>query len=242
MRFAVVAHRETETNVALARAGGGSVLSPREALLALGPGDVVLGRLDVAESLDGIEPGLDVLDRLEAIGVAVLNRSCALAAAHDKLLSARALRRAALPHPWTRLLGPDLEFPLVLRPRFGSCTRDATVCPDADALRAAVEAFAFRPWLRAHDAIVQQHVERTDDELRLIVAAGSVVGAAPSDGVSRLAEAAAAAVGADFVGIDLVATGTTHLIVDIDPAVELTDAANDAVDVLLAVAAGPRAA
>src|SRR5215470_10064369 len=129
MRLAVVAHRRSDTNRALAEAAGGAICSPREALLSLGPGDVALARLDVAETLDGIEPGIDLLDRLDAAGVALLNRPSALIAAHDKLLTARALRRAALPHPHTVLLGPGaepppgLDFPLVLKPRFGSWGR-----------------------------------------------------------------------------------------------------------------------
>jgi hypothetical protein len=57
--FAVVAHRVTPTNTRL-----GSVLSPAQALTRLVPGDVALGRLDVLQTLDGIEPGLWALDRL----------------------------------------------------------------------------------------------------------------------------------------------------------------------------------
>jgi len=66
--FAVVAHRVTPTNTRL-----GTVLSPAQALTRLAPGDVALGRLDVLESLDGVEPGLWALDRLAALGVTVLN-------------------------------------------------------------------------------------------------------------------------------------------------------------------------
>jgi len=57
--FAVVAHRVTPTNTRL-----GTVLSPAQALTRLAPGDIALGRLDVLESLDGVEPGLWALDRL----------------------------------------------------------------------------------------------------------------------------------------------------------------------------------
>lgn len=89
-------------------------MSPGEALLTLGRGDVALGRLDVRDQLDGVEDGLWALDRLADGGVRVLNGSAALLAAHDKLLTARLLRRAALPHPRTVLIErhkdrPDLE-------------------------------------------------------------------------------------------------------------------------------------
>ncbi len=235
MRFAVVAHRPSETNIALAGAGGEVVLPPRHALSALEPGDTVLARLDVRETLDGVEPGLDALERLEAGGVVVLNRPRALLAAHDKLLTARALRLAGLPHPRTFLLDPDrapppLEFPIVLKPRFGSWGRDVTLCYKEDELVRAVEGFAFRPWFRAHGALVQDLVPPLGNDLRLIVAGGHVVGAArrdaapgewrtnvalggtsspaePPPAACALAEAAAAAVGADLVGVDLLPTG-----------------------------------
>jgi hypothetical protein len=69
MRFAVVAHTSSPTNLALAGGGWdgvpGQVLTPREALLTLGRGDVALSRLDVRHSLDGVEDGLWALERLE---------------------------------------------------------------------------------------------------------------------------------------------------------------------------------
>ena len=104
MRFAVVAHRCSETNSALAAAAeslgvAAAVLSPRDALRILEPGAVALGRLDVRGELDGMESGSVELGRLAEAGVEVLNRPCALVAAHDKLLTARALRLAGLPHP-----------------------------------------------------------------------------------------------------------------------------------------------
>jgi hypothetical protein len=103
MKFVVVAHRQSETNVALAGAAASlglpaSVLPPRDSLRILEPGDIALGRLDVRDELDGIETGTEELDRLTAAGVHVLNPPSALVAAHDKLLTARALRRAGLPH------------------------------------------------------------------------------------------------------------------------------------------------
>ena len=67
------------------------------------PGDVVLGRLDVLPSVDGVEPGLEALRALEVRGVIVLNGPEALMRAHDKLLTAQVLAAAGLPHPETRL-------------------------------------------------------------------------------------------------------------------------------------------
>ena len=69
----------------------------------LGPGDVALGRLDVLPTVDGVDDGLWSLGELAAAGVRVLNGPSALLAAHDKLLTARLLHGAGLPHPRTRL-------------------------------------------------------------------------------------------------------------------------------------------
>lgn len=111
--LALVAHRETETNRALAtcrRDVRAAILSPAEALARLRCGDVALGRLDVRASLDGVESGLWALASLAERGVRVLNPPSALLTAHDKLLTARALSRAGLPHPRTRLVLPGEEL------------------------------------------------------------------------------------------------------------------------------------
>jgi len=231
MRFAVVAHRLSETNTALAAAAGALVLTPRQALAALEPGDVALARLDVRQSLDGVEPGIDDVERLAARGVRVLNPPRALLAAHDKLLTARALRLAALPHPRTLLVGvdmppPRIEFPLVIKPRFGSWGRDVTLCRDRAELIRTIEGFAFRPWFRETGGVLQDLVLPVGHDLRIVVAGGRIVGAARRDaapgewrtnvalgGTSSpanppveacvLALSAADAVGADLVGVDL---------------------------------------
>ena len=61
MRFAIVAHRAGETNIGLITRGWSVfeplLLTPREALMTLAPGDAALGRLDIREGLDGIEDG-----------------------------------------------------------------------------------------------------------------------------------------------------------------------------------------
>jgi hypothetical protein len=168
MRFAVVAHRSTETNVALVQAAerlglDAELLEPRDALLALGAGDVALARLDVREGLDGMESGTPELERLADAGVEVLNPPRALIAAHDKLLTARALRFAALPHPHTSLIAAGIpstapDLPVVLKPRFGSWGRDVVLCRTAADLDAALENLAFRDWFQEHGALAQELV------------------------------------------------------------------------------------
>jgi RimK family alpha-L-glutamate ligase len=253
MRFAVVAHHETETNAALVSASEAigvpaDVLSPRDALRNLEPGDVALGRLDVREGLDGIESGSIELERLAAGGVDVLNRPSALVAAHDKLLTARALRLAGLPHPHTSLIAEGLpahapELPVVLKPRFGSWGRDVVRCETRDELDAALHRASFRGWFREHGALAQELVPPLGWDLRLVVAGGFIVGAArrsaapgewrtnvslggrsepvaPPPLARALAIAAAAAIRADLVGVDLLPTPSGYVIAEVNGAVD----------------------
>ena len=239
MRVAIVSHRTSATNLGLAARGWNGIaaepMSPREALLALGRGDVALGRLDVRDQLDGVEEGLWALDRLAEGGVRVLNGSAALLAAHDKLLTARLLRRAALPHPRTVLIErhkdpPDLDFPAVLKPRFGSWGRDVLLCHDGGELARSLETLSFRPWFRRTGVLAQELIRPLGFDLRVVVANGRVVGAAkriappgewrtnvalgassvetsPPPVALNLALAAAAASGLDLLGVDLLPTG-----------------------------------
>ena len=254
MKFAVVAHRRSATNealVAAARAWGldSELLDPHTALTSLEPGDVALGRLDVREGLDGIERGTGELERLAAGGVDVRNPPGALVVAHDKLLTARALRLAGLPHPHTTLLNPALptavpELPVVLKPRFGSWGRDVERCTTADELDAALVRLQSKPWFREHGALAQELVEPRGWDMRLVVAGGSIVGAAcriarsgewrtnaalgaqvepvdPPPLARALALAAARAARADLVGVDLLPTPSGgFLVLELNGAVD----------------------
>ena len=97
MLLALVALRSTLTNAALAAAAPGEVdcriLTPRQALALEAQDYVVVGRLDVKRTLDGVDDGLDALGTLLARGVRTLNPPSALLGAHDKLLTSRLLRR-----------------------------------------------------------------------------------------------------------------------------------------------------
>ena len=253
MRFVVVAHRCTETNEALAAAAEAlgvtaAVLPPRDALRILEPGDVALGRLDVREGLDGIESGTFELERMTTAGVEVLNRPTALVGAHDKLLTARALRLAGLPHPHTWLIAegmpaPAPELPLVLKPRFGSWGRDVVLCRTAPDLDEALENAALRGWFREHGALAQEFVQPLGWDLRVVVAGGRVVGAArriaaagewrtsvalggrsepfaPPPLARTLALSAAAAIHADLAGVDLMPTRNGYVISEVNGAVD----------------------
>jgi RimK family alpha-L-glutamate ligase len=253
--LALIAHRDTPTNRALVSAGrreGVTVarLTPREALAELVPGDAAVGRLDVRDTLDGVDPGLWALGALVDRGVSVLNAPSTLLTAHDKLLTARALSRAALPHPATRLVlagaePADVETPVVLKPRFGSWGRDVILCRDRAELDEALAQLARRPWFRAQGVLAQELVPVFGYDLRVVVAGGAVVGAierraAPGEwrtnialGGSRrpidppadaceLALRVAGAVAGDLVGIDLLPTDSGWVVIELNGAVDYT--------------------
>ena len=80
-------------------------------------------------------------------GVRLLNPPNSLLAAHDKFLTAQLLRAAALPHPRTVLVrrrhqAPDIDFPAVLKPRFGSWGRDVVLCQDRSEFEHSLETIA----------------------------------------------------------------------------------------------------
>jgi [lysine-biosynthesis-protein LysW]--L-2-aminoadipate ligase len=175
--FAVVAHRVTPTNTRL-----GAVVSPAQAITRLRPGDIALGRLDVLPTLDGVEPGLWALERLAASGVTVLNARRTLVAAHDKLTTAAALFEARVPHPrtvhiasWKAL--PELEPPIVFKPRFGSWGQDVIRCDDEESIERALLDLEEKPWFHATGAIAQKLVAPRGYDLRLLIAGDRVVGA-----------------------------------------------------------------
>jgi [lysine-biosynthesis-protein LysW]---L-2-aminoadipate ligase len=242
--FAVIAHRVTPTNTRL-----GVVLSPAQAVARLQPGDVALGRLDVLPSLDGVEPGLWALERLASSGVTVLNDRAALVAAHDKLATATALFASGIPHPRTVHVAPwlpvpELEPPIVFKPRFGSWGRDLVRCDDEHAIDQALLELEAKPWYEATGAIAQKLVAPRGSDLRLVVAGGEVVGAVrriaahgewrtnlalgarrepvlPAPEACMLARRAAAAVGGALVGVDLIPADLgTWVVLEVNGAVD----------------------
>jgi hypothetical protein len=104
-RSVVILGKPTETNCALAAAfadlGQRARLAGVTALSRIGQGDLAIARLDVLPTLDGVEPGIWRLTRLERRGVHVMNGSVALFAAHDKLSTALFLGRAGVEQPRT---------------------------------------------------------------------------------------------------------------------------------------------
>lgn len=254
---AVLAGSATHTNRRLVetcwRAGvPARFLRPAEAGEWLTAGDVVLARLDVLPTLDGVEPGLAVLDRLAARGVRVLNSPSALLAAHDKAVTARVLAWHGVPHPRTYHVRPGQALPrslapVVLKPRYGTGGRETHLCRSRAEATDRLHRIANTGWFRRHGVIMQEFVPGDGQDLRVLVAGGRVAGAvarvaAPGEwrtsvarGATRrpvmppqragaLAVAAARAVGGRIVGVDLMPLAAgRYLVLEVNAAVEFTE-------------------
>jgi RimK family alpha-L-glutamate ligase len=235
-RVALLGTSANETNLELVAAWRAiaidcELLLPAEVRRRASEFDVALARLDVLPTLDGVEPGLLDLLWLERSGVRVHNSARALVVTHDKLRTAEALVRAGLPHPLTTHLrdlatAAALRVPIVLKPRFGSWGKDVRLCRTHAQLRDVLSEFSTRTWFRRHGVLAQQALPSPGYDVRLLIAAGNVVGAIerhaapgewrtnvsvggsrqpviPSPGAEALAIEAAAAAGAALVGVDL---------------------------------------
>jgi len=256
MRVALVAHHESETNLRLVEAAPlgvqAEIVRPSRIRSWLGPGDAALARLDVLRSLDGMENGSFEVGLLENDGIPVLNPLSALMATHDKLQTSRILEAAGLPHPRTVHVEKtsdvgSVELPVVLKPRFGSWGSDVMLCTTHVELSDALAEISERPWFRTHGVLMQELVPPLGHDLRVVVAAGQVVGAVrrqaaegewrtnvalgaerqhadPPRASIELALGAAAAVGADLVGVDLLPIeGDGWAVIELNGAVEFND-------------------
>jgi RimK family alpha-L-glutamate ligase len=271
MRVALVAHHDSETNLRLVEAAPpgvqAEIVRPSQTRGLLGPNDAALARLDVLKSLDGIESGSLEVGLLEEEGIPVLNPIAALQATHDKLQTSRLLGAAGLPHPHTvHLVAPGdgamVELPVVLKPRFGSWGRDVMLCTTRRQLVEGLDELSARPWFKRQGVLVQELVPPLGHDLRIVVAAGQVVGAVrrqaadgewrtnvalgaerqaadPPRAAMELALAAAAVVGADLVGIDLMPiVGDGWNVIELNGAVEFNDAYSFDRDIFAAAMAG----
>ncbi|HEU5215727.1 MAG TPA: hypothetical protein VFU30_09325 [Gaiellaceae bacterium] len=233
-RVIVLGDDGSDTNVQLAAAWTAqglecAVVDPQR--FRPGARDIVLARLDVLPTLDGVERGLLRLLWLERAGVSVLNGAGSLLTTHDKLRTAAALDRAHLAHPRTRHLRPreiasPPLAPVVLKPRFGSWGRDVRLCRTDPEVVDTLLDFSSRSWFRRHGVIAQEVIPSRGFDLRVLVAGGRVVGAVerrprpgewrtnvsvgaskhaavPGADACALAVAAAEAAGADLVSVDL---------------------------------------
>jgi ribosomal protein S6--L-glutamate ligase len=236
-------------------------MTPQHALKVLRPGDGALGRLDVLATLDGVDDGLWALGAVAARGVHVLNDPAALLASHDKLLTARILRRHAIAHPTTihvrdGRVPPRFVKPVVVKPRFGSWGSEVHRCDDPAMFSETLARISGESWFQRHGALVQELVPPHGYDLRIIVAAGRVVGAVhriaaagewrtnvslgavrrpvgdPPRQAAALAVAAAHATGTALVGVDLLpTTDRGWVVIELNGAVEFTSEYSEWIDV-----------
>jgi RimK family alpha-L-glutamate ligase len=250
---ALVVGKPTQTNLHLAEAfaARGYDSAVREPdMLRDARANLVLARLDVLPTLDGVEDGIWTLKRLERTGATLLNQPVALLSAHDKLATALLLGRVGVRQPRTAHVReprvPRFAPPYVVKPRFGSWGRDVFRCDTAPELLACLDGLSHRRWFRRQGAIVQQFVETGGMDIRLVVAGGEVVGAIerlampgewrtnvslgavrrplePSAEARVTALRAAAAIGIDLAGIDLaIGPDGNHIVLEVNGAVDFT--------------------
>jgi RimK family alpha-L-glutamate ligase len=253
-RRAFVVGGGTETNIRLVSAFAahgyrGAIAAPGHPI-PVAAEDLVLARLDVLPTLDGVENGLRVLQRVGRAGATLLNRPRSLLGAHDKLATALLLGLSGVPHPATThvrepRVPETITPPYVVKPRFGSWGRDVFRCETPTELLACLERLAHRRWFRRQGAIVQELVSPTGLDLRVVVAAGSVVGAVeriaspgewrtnvalgahrrpvdPDPEACMTALRAAASIGIDLAGIDLLAGPDGYVVLEVNGAVDFT--------------------
>lgn len=182
----IAAHRATKANrrlaAAFAAAGADSAVLPPWALARFGGGDIVLSRLDVAPSLDGVESRLAEFAAAAERGLHVLNRARAVIAAHDKLVTACCLREAGVPHPWTThvfgVTPPVVPLPVILKPRFGSWGRDVHCCLTRAESEERFCGLGSRAWALRQGILVQEMIATTGQSCGSSPPPAAFVGAA----------------------------------------------------------------
>jgi [lysine-biosynthesis-protein LysW]--L-2-aminoadipate ligase len=202
---------------------------------------------------------------LTAAGVAMVNSAEATDVCGDKWRSTLALQAAGLPMPRTALgLTPQaaldaldsLGYPALIKPLVGSWGRLVVPLPDRSGAESVLEYAAALPGPQSHLGYVQELVDKPGRDIRVIVVGGQVLGAVYRTGealrtnvalggqtrpcevtpeITKLSIDAAAAVGADIAGVDLIEDHDGRLLVlEVNHRVEFTgfqSALGDRVDV-----------
>ncbi|MGW5271526.1 RimK family alpha-L-glutamate ligase [Streptomyces sp. NPDC004044] len=202
---------------------------------------------------------------LTAAGAVVVNSADATEVCGDKWLSTVALEAAGVPTPRTALgLTPQatlaaldsLGYPALIKPLVGSWGRLVVPLPDRASAESVLEYAAALPGPQSHIGYVQELIDKPERDIRAIVVGGQVLGAVYRTGeslrtnvalggqtrpcevtpeISKFSIDAAAAVGADIAGVDLIEDrdGRT-LVLEVNHRVEFTgfqSALGDRVDV-----------
>ena len=202
---------------------------------------------------------------LTAAGVEVVNSADATEVCGDKWRSTVALQAAGVPTPRTALgLTPQaalaaldsLGYPALIKPLVGSWGRLVVQLPDRAGAEGVLEYAAALPGPQSHLGYVQELIDKPDRDIRVIVIGGEVLGAVYRTGeslrtnvalggqtrpceatpeITKLSVDAAAAVGANIAGVDLIEDRDGRLLVlEVNHRVEFTgfqSALADRVDV-----------
>lgn len=202
---------------------------------------------------------------LAAAGVEVVNSADATEVCGDKWRTTLALEAAMVPTPRTALaLTPQaaldaldrLGYPALIKPLVGSWGRLVVHLPDRAAASGVLEYAAALPGPQSHLGYVQELIDKPGRDIRVIVVGGVVLGAVYRIGesvrtnvalggrtrpcevtpeITKLSLDAAAAVGADIAGVDLIEDRDGRLLVlEVNHRVEFTgfqSALADRVDV-----------
>lgn len=240
---------------ALARRGSKADFLPITRLLARVPGhplvsigsetleayDALLVRTIPEGSLEQIIFRMDVLHRLEAAGVRIMNRPAALERTVDKYYTSSVLARGGLPTPRTVVAeGCDeameafREFgDVIVKPLFGAGGRGMVRISDAEIAYRTFRALT----LTRSIFYIQEFVPHGDHDLRGVVVGDRVVaairrrsagwrhnvsqGARPeacelSEEAISLCLGASRLLGTDYAGIDLLDTGDGFTVVEVN--------------------------
>ncbi|MEU3859321.1 lysine biosynthesis protein LysX [Streptomyces sp. NPDC028722] len=180
---------------------------------------------------------------LTAAGVDVVNSADATEVCGDKWRTTLALEAAGVPTPRTALaLTPQaalaaldsIGYPAVIKPLVGSWGRLVVRLPDRAGAEGVLEYAAALPGPQSHLGYVQELIRKPDRDIRVIVVGGQVLGAVYRTGeslrtnvalggrtlpcevtpeIDKLSLNAAAAVGADIAGVDLIEDRDGRLLV-----------------------------
>jgi [lysine-biosynthesis-protein LysW]--L-2-aminoadipate ligase len=180
---------------------------------------------------------------LASVGVEVINSADATEVCGDKWRTTIALQAAGLPMPRTALgLTPKaaldaldtIGYPALVKPLVGSWGRLVVRLPDRAAAEGVFEYVGALPGPQSHLGYVQELVDKPGRDIRAIVVGGELLGAVyrtgeswrtnvalgaqtrpcePTPEITKLAVGAAAAVGADIAGVDLIEDRDGRLLV-----------------------------
>jgi [lysine-biosynthesis-protein LysW]--L-2-aminoadipate ligase len=171
---------------------------------------------------------------LESIGVTVVNTAAATGVCGDKWHTSAALTAHGLLTPRTAVAMTaegalaaldEVGYPAVIKPLVGSWGRLVTRVPDSATASTVLEYVEALPSPQARIVYVQEEVRRAERDIRVLVVGGRSIGAICRRGtqwranvargavsevcpltpdIARAADMAAAAVGAEIAGVDLI--------------------------------------